>query len=249
MTKLSVNLNRVALLRNSRDVGIPNLKEAAAICVDAGADGITVHPRPDLRHIRPDDVYMLAEMLELEFNVEGNPFAEASGGFPGFLSLVKDVKPTQVTLVPDAPDQATSDHGWDLEQDGARLRPLIAELRALNIRVSLFMDADADHMYLAKELGADRIELYTGPYAEVYGHDRLDVELEAYQLAAIAARRAGLGVNAGHDLNLDNLPTLLRAVGPVAEVSIGHALIADALKFGLAETVRKYQRTLANASA
>ena len=236
MTKLSVNVNRVALLRNTRNVGIPNVMHAAALAVDAGAHGITVHPRPDQRHIRPGDVHDLANYLRdkpgVEFNVEGNPF-------PEFMALVRAVRPDQATLVPDAPDAATSDHGWDLDTERRRLAPVIRELRELGIRVSLFMDIDSTEWELARALGADRVELYTEPYAAAYARGDASAVLKQCAAAAGGAQAAGLGVNAGHDLNLHNLPDFLRIPG-IREVSIGHALIADAIEMGLAGAVRAY---------
>jgi pyridoxine 5-phosphate synthase len=241
MTKLSVNLNKVALLRNSRTLGIPSVTRCARIALDAGAHGITVHPRPDGRHIRSEDVYALAELLQsypgIEFNIEGNPFHQV-------MDLVRKVKPQQCTLVPDDPAAFTSDHGWNLAQDGQRLRPVIAELRSLGVRVSLFMDPVAADMAAARAIGADRIELYTEPYAAAYATPGRAAELERYAAAARAAQDAGLGVNAGHDLNLDNLPTFVRSVPSLLEVSIGHALTADALELGLAAAVRAYLRAL-----
>ncbi len=237
MTQLSVNLNKVALLRNSRTLGIPSVTRSAAIALDAGAYGITVHPRPDARHIRTDDVHALAVLLKhhphAELNIEGNPFENA-------LDLVREIRPQQFTLVPDDPGAYTSDHGWDLARDAERLRPLIAEVKALGVRVSLFMDAAAVAMERAAEIGADRVELYTEPYAKAYGSSAQSAMFAQFAAAARAAQAAGLGVNAGHDLNLANLPPFLAHVPGVMEVSIGHALIADALELGLAETVRRY---------
>jgi pyridoxine 5-phosphate synthase len=237
VTKLSVNLNKVALLRNTRELDIPSVTRAARIALGAGADGITVHPRPDGRHMRAQDVRELADLLrqwpKAEFNIEGNPFH-------GLIEFVREVRPHQCTLVPDETGAFTSDHGWDLAQDQARLRPLVAELRALGVRVSLFMDPVANAMAGARDIGADRVELYTEPYARAFGTAGEAPALRLYVEAALAAQRSGLGVNAGHDLNRDNLPVFLRAVTGVLEVSIGHALIADALEFGLAETVRLY---------
>jgi pyridoxine 5-phosphate synthase len=237
MTHLSVNVNKIALLRNSRTIGIPDVAHLARIALDAGAHGITVHPRPDGRHIRRPDVYQLralvAERPGIEFNIEGNPFHD-------LLPLVRDTRPHQCTLVPDDPGAATSDHGWDLPRDGRRLEQLIAQLRALGIRVSLFMDPVAAAMRAARELGADRVELYTEPYARAFAARDAAAELRRYADAAQAAAEAGLGVNAGHDLNRENLPGFLRAVQEVAEVSIGHALVSDALEFGFARTVRLY---------
>jgi pyridoxine 5-phosphate synthase len=237
MTKLSVNVNKVATLRNTRPgLNIPSVAQCAKICLDAGAHGITVHPRPDQRHVKPDDVYEIAELLkkypDREFNIEGNPFIE-------FMPIVEKVRPTQATLVPDTPDAKTSDHGWDLEKDGERLIPLVRRLKSLGCRVSLFMDAEPKAMDLAPQLDIDRIELYTEPYAAAFARG----DARAANAYAATARRAtdvGLSVNAGHDLNLQNLPTFLQQVPNVLEVSIGHALIADALEFGLADTVRRY---------
>jgi pyridoxine 5-phosphate synthase len=237
MTLLSANINKVALLRNTRTVGIPNVVHAARIALAAGAHGITVHPRPDGRHVRAQDVRDLAAVLRetpgAEFNIEGNPFH-------GVLEFVRDVRPAQCTLVPDETGAFTSDHGWDLDQDGERLRPVIAELKALGVRVSLFMDPVPAAMAAAAKLGADRVELYTEPYARAFGGTEQRAVLARYVESARAARAAGLGVNAGHDLNLDNLSPFIEAVPGVLEVSIGHALIADALEFGLGEAVRRY---------
>jgi pyridoxine 5-phosphate synthase len=236
LTKLSVNLNRVALLRNTRPVGIPNVVHAARLVLEAGAHGITVHPRPDQRHIRPADVTDLAELLKnypgIEFNVEGNPFYE-------YMKYARSVRPTQCTLVPDSPEASTSDHGWELVRDGRRLAPVVEELKSLGCRVSLFMDARPEAMELAAKLGVDRVELYTAPYAEAFAMGTARAA-EPYAAAARRAGEVGLGVNAGHDLNLENLGKFLWAVPGVLEVSIGHALIAEALEFGLAETVKKY---------
>ena len=245
-TALSVNVNKVALLRNTRHLGIPSVTRAATLALEAGADGITVHPRPDERHIRAGDVPELAALLARwpgrEFNIEGNPFHN-------LMPFVRALRPQQVTFVPDSAGQFTSDHGWDLAAEGARVRPLIEEARSLGVRVSLFMDAAPEAMALAREVGADRVELYTEPYAAAFGTPQQAVQLERFAAAARAAARAGLGVNAGHDLNLDNLGPFLRAVPGVLEVSIGHALVADALERGLAETVREYQRRIADAAA
>lgn len=240
-TALSVNLNKVALLRNARALGIPSVVQAALWCLQAGADGITVHPRPDARHIRADDVHALAELLQqwpqAEYNIEGNPLHN-------LMDVVRAVRPQQCTFVPDSVSQFTSDHGWDLQADGEHLRPLIDEAHALGVRVSLFMDADAAAMAAVRAIGADRVELYTEPYAAAHGSDQQAVWLARYAAAAQAAQAQGLGVNAGHDLNRANLADFLRAVPGVLEVSIGHALTADALEFGMAETVRQYQRCI-----
>lgn len=242
MTRLSVNLNKIALLRNSRSLGIPGVTRAARIVLDAGAHGITVHPRPDARHIRSVDVHELAQLLEslpaVEFNIEGNPFE------PPLLELARAVRPQQCTLVPDDPGAFTSDHGWNLARDGARLQPVVAELKKLGIRVSLFMDPLPEMMAAAAATGAQRVELYTEPYARTFGTVDEPAMVERYAAAARSAQAAGLAVNAGHDLNRDNLPRFLAAVPGVAEVSIGHALIADALEMGLAATVRDYLRVM-----
>jgi pyridoxine 5-phosphate synthase len=240
-TALSVNLNKVALVRNTRHLGIPSVTRAATLCLQAGAHGITVHPRPDARHIRPDDVRELAALLKswpgAEFNIEGNPFHN-------LMEFVRELRPHQCTFVPDSEGQFTSDHGWNLAADGERVRPLIAEAKALGVRVSLFMDADAAAMPLARAVGADRVELYTEPYAAAWGGPKQRDVLAQFAAAARAARAAGLGVNAGHDLNRDNLPAFVAAVPGVQEVSIGHALISDALELGYAETVRAYLAAL-----
>jgi pyridoxine 5-phosphate synthase len=240
MTKLSVNLNKVALLRNARNIGIPSVMRAARTCIKAGAHGLTLHPRPDERHARASDVYELAELLRnaptVELNIEGNPF-------PKFMEIVREVKPTQCTLVPDSPEAFTSDHGWNIEEDNARLKPVIEELKGLGIRVSLFMDADSPDIERAKEIGADRIELYTEPYAAAFGSDKAETVFEQFRLAAEKAHSVGLGINAGHDLNLDNLGKFC-SIPNVLEVSIGHALISDALELGLFDTVGAYLKIL-----
>jgi pyridoxine 5-phosphate synthase len=241
MTKLSVNVNKIATLRNTRNLGIPSVVRMSAIALDAGADGITVHPRPDERHIRPYDVDDVAALLEryprAEYNIEGNPFH-------GLVEHCRRVHPHQATLVPDAREALTSNHGFNLVELGSVERRALAQtidtLRALGCRVSLFMDPVAEMMPLAQHIGAQRVELYTEPYAaaRLTGRDRDSLAL--YTAASDAARAVGLGVNAGHDLNLDNLAPFLDAAGPIDEVSIGHALIADALEFGLPDTVQRY---------
>jgi pyridoxine 5-phosphate synthase len=242
VTKLSVNLNKVAALRNMRTIGIPSVTHAARIVLDAGAHGLTVHPRPDERHIRPGDVADLAELLKsypgIEFNIEGNPFH-------AFMQYAERFRPTQCTLVPDSPEASTSDHGWDLARDGARLRPIVDKLKSLGCRVAVFMDPIAESMDLAAGLGIDRIELYTAPYAEDFAAGKPKAA-ESYAGAARRAGELGLGVNAGHDLNLQNLRSFLQVVPNVLEVSIGHALIADALEFGLSQTVKKYLVAVSN---
>ena len=245
MTRLSVNLNKIALLRNSRTLGIPSVTRAAAIALDAGTHGITVHPRPDARHIRIADVRELSAMLknrrDVEFNIEVNPFE-------GLLDIAREVLPQQCTLVPDEPGAVTSDHGWDVTRDGKRLQPLIAGLKGLGIRVSLFMDPMPAAMSAVRELNADRVELYTEPYARAFGGANEQTELARYAEAARAAQPAGLGVNAGHDLNQQNLPRFLSAVPNILEVSIGHALVADAIEAGLAATVRGYLAVISRAA-
>jgi pyridoxine 5-phosphate synthase len=238
MTKLSVNVNKVATLRNTRTLGIPSVVRAARLCLEAGAAGITVHPRPDQRHIRPQDVddvaALLKEFPQAEFNIEGNPF------FEEYIEHIERTQPAQCTLVPDSVEAATSDHGWDLEADFDRLRAVVARLKATGARVSLFMDADSPHIARVGEIGGDRIELYTAPYAEAFGTPHQRRVVDQYAEAAKQAAAAGLGVNAGHDLSLDNLPTFLESVPNVLEVSIGHALMAEALEMGFRETVRRY---------
>ncbi len=248
MTKLSVNVNKVAVLRNSRGGDLPDVRAAAAACLAAGAHGITVHPRPDLRHIRPDDVRTLAALLDRghEFNIEGNVFAPPRGAYPGLLALIEETRPAQVTLVPDADAQLTSDHGFDLAADGPRLRPLIGEIKRSGARVSLFMDAGSSDIERAAEIGADRIEIYTGPYAHAHAGNDFAHELALCARSAERARAAGLGVNAGHDLSQANLRTLKAAIPFLAEVSIGHALIGEALYSGLDATVKAYLRLLAD---
>ncbi|MEY2860904.1 MAG: hypothetical protein RLZ68_68 [Pseudomonadota bacterium] len=244
---LSVNLNKVALVRNTRHLGIPRVTRAATLCLQAGAAGITVHPRPDARHIRADDVIDLAELLKAwpgrEFNIEGNPFHN-------LMDCVRDLRQRdlpvhQVTFVPDSEGQFTSDHGWVFPVDAARLKPLIDDAHALGLRVSLFMDADPAAMAAAKAVGADRVELYTEPYAAAWGTSQQGAQLARFAEAAQAALDVGLGVNAGHDLNRDNLALFAHQVPGLQEVSIGHALIADALELGYAATIQAYLDCLA----
>ena len=246
MTALSVNVNKIAVLRNARGGTQPDVVFAARTCLDAGAHGITVHPRPDARHIRAADVVALAALTReygAEFNLEGNPFAPPRDGYPGFAALCEQVRPTQATLVPDGDGQLTSDHGFDFTRDGERLRPRIAALNALGCRVSLFVDAGAD-VQRAAAAGADRVELYTGPYADAHAAGDAGHALAACADTARRAQAAGLGVNAGHDLSLGNLGAFLRGVPQVLEVSIGQALIADALYAGMARTVADYLRII-----
>jgi len=237
MTKLSVNVNKIALLRNARALDMPDVGRLAGLALQSGASGITVHPRPDERHIRKSDVLPLSEVIKqfpnAEFNIEGNPFHQ-------LMDIIRTIKPHQVTLVPDDIAASTSEHGWDLATDGARLEPIIQELKSLEIRVSLFMDPVADQMIVAKELGADRIELYTEAYANAYKTNDQDHVTGKYHDTAVSAAKVGLGINAGHDLNLDNLSYFLSQVPQVEEVSIGHALTADALEYGIENTVQRY---------
>ena len=253
MIALSVNVNKIALIRNSREGNYPDVVAHAATCIAAGADGITVHPRPDQRHIRPHDVIELAQLTgqypNVEFNIEGNPFAPAQGSYPGLISLVEKNQPQQCTLVPDSSDQLTSDHGFNLVTAAETLVPIISQLKALGVRISLFMDADIEQIELARQLGVDRIELYTGPYAAAWNDDvrQGNTIYEQYRAAAQHASEIGLGVNAGHDLNLDNLATFSKVPG-LLEVSIGHALIIDALDMGLHRAVQAYKTLLTPAT-
>ncbi|MBQ0941916.1 pyridoxine 5'-phosphate synthase [Ideonella sp. 4Y16] len=246
-TALSVNLNKVALLRNTRHLGIPSVLRAAELVLQAGADGITVHPRPDERHIRGSDVHELAALLRrdwphIEYNIEGNPLHN-------LMDFIRSVRPHQATFVPDSVGQFTSDHGWNLPADADTLRPLIDECHALGVRVSLFMDPLPEAMAHARAVGADRVELYTESYASACGTPQEAAVRAQFAAAAQAALAVGLGVNAGHDLNRDNLGAFLREVPGVQEVSIGHALIADALELGYGATIRDYQRVIREAHA
>lgn len=255
MIALSVNLNKIALIRNSRDTTNPSVPGHASMCIAAGAQGITVHPRPDQRHIRAQDCHELAELLQnhadIEFNIEGNPATgprksdrPGVGDYPGFMALVKELRPAQCTLVPDGDNQLTSDHGFDLTRDGDKVAPLVAELQALGIRTSLFMDPDPEQIRLAAQTGTDRIELYTESYARACeAGSTVDTVFQQYVEAAQVAAECGLGLNAGHDLNLHNLP-LFSTLPGLLEVSIGHALTVDAIRMGLANTVAAYQRAL-----
>jgi pyridoxine 5-phosphate synthase len=248
-TALSVNLNKVATLRNTRHLGIPSLTRAATLCLQAGAHGITVHPRPDERHIRADDVPELARLLQAwpdrEYNIEGNPFHNLMDVVGALVAQKLPVH--QVTFVPDGEGQFTSDHGWSFPEDAARLRPLIEQAHAWGLRVSLFIDAEPASMAAAKAVGADRVELYTEPYAAAWDTPAYAGQLTRFARAAQAALDAGLGVNAGHDLNRDNLTAFIARVPGVSEVSIGHALIADALELGYEATVKDYLRCIAQA--
>jgi len=242
MTKLSVNLNAVAMLRNRRDIGWPSVTGIARVVLQAGANGITVHPRPDQRHIRDRDVAELAAMIraefpEAEYNIEGYPDQR-------FLALVEQAKPDQVTFVPDDPAQATSDHGWEIEKNALMLKPAIAQMKNCGFRVVLFADADPKVPQQAMDVGANRIELYTGPFAANFGNSKGDKQLEMLANTAKAAKAVGIGLNAGHDLTLQNLPAFLDALPNVAEVSIGHGITADALLMGFGEAVRRYKALL-----
>ena len=240
MTRLSVNINKVATLRNARGGNVPNVEQFAKDCECFGAEGITVHPRPDERHIRRADVYALKDIVTTEFNIEGNP--EAS-----FMELVLDVRPAQVTLVPDAREQLTSNHGWDTQMHFAKLSAIIQRFKNAGIRVSVFVDPDAVMVEYAAKAGADRVELYTGPYAELYDENPM-AAIEMYRAAAEKTRELGIGLNAGHDLNLRNLNAFVTAFPWVDEVSIGQALIADALYLGIQETIKQYKYALKNSN-
>ena len=236
MTKLSVNINKIAVIRNSRGGNTPNVLKAALAIEQFGGEGITVHPRPDARHIRHDDVRDLKQNITTELNIEGNPVGE-------FIDLVCEVRPTQVTLVPDAPDAITSNAGWDTIANRERLTEICSKFKALGIRVSIFVDPVVEMVRGAKECGADRVELYTEAYAAGYAADR-EAAIAPYVEAAEAARECGLGLNAGHDLSLENLAFYHAEIPWTDEVSIGHALISDALYLGLENTVQLYQRQL-----
>ena len=240
MTRLSVNINKVATLRNARGGNLPDVEQFARDCEAFGAEGITVHPRPDERHITRADVHVLKGVVGTEFNIEGNPE-------PAFIDLVLAVKPDQVTLVPDAVDQLTSNHGWDTKAHLAKLTTIIKRFKNAGIRVSVFVDADPDMVVYATKAGADRVELYTGPYAEMFAEDPQHA-LDFYRPAAEKARELGIGLNAGHDLNLRNLNAFVTAFPWVDEVSIGHALIADALYLGIKETIKQYKYALSNSN-
>jgi len=251
MTVLSININKVALIRNSREGNFPDVLQYTQDCIAAGAEGITAHPRPDQRHITAQDCRDIAKAISLEFNMEGNPFAKAMksthpdiGDYPGFMALIEEVKPAQCTLVPDSNAQLTSDHGFDLHTQYDEVKDIVTQLRTWGIRSSLFLDPKLDQIELAAKLGADRIELYTGPYAaQMKLGDKQSVD--AYAKAAAFAKECGLGVNAGHDLNLDNLEHFAKHVQPLDEVSIGHAFTVDCLYQGLRPTMAAYLDALA----
>ncbi len=236
MTNLSVNINKVATLRNARGENTPNVQQVAVDCESFGADGITVHPRPDERHIRHDDVFSLRSIIKTEFNIEGYPSEE-------FINLVLKAKPEQVTLVPDAPDAITSSAGWDVEANLEFLTGIVDTLREAGIRTSIFVNTNVENIKMAAKTGADRVELFTKPYADQYPTDP-DAAVAPYIEASRAAHKVGLGVNAGHDLSLENLKFFHEQLPYLNEVSIGHALISDALYLGLAETIKRYKDCL-----
>lgn len=236
MTNLSVNINKVATLRNARGENQPNVQQVAVDCEAFGANGITVHPRPDERHIKYDDVFKLRPLVKTEFNIEGYPT-------PEFMDLVLKIKPEQVTLVPDAPDALTSNAGWQVGENMEFLSSIVDTLREAGIRTSIFVDTDVENIKLAAKTGADRVELFTKPYADQYPTDP-EKAIEPYVLASQAAHKAGLGVNAGHDLSLENLEYFHKHVPYLNEVSIGHSLISDALYLGLEETIKRYKNCL-----
>ncbi len=233
MTRLSVNINKIATLRNARGGNVPDVIQFAKDCEQMGAQGITVHPRPDERHIRRNDVYALKQCVTTELNIEGNPEL-------AFVQMVCEVRPAQVTLVPDGHEQLTSNHGWDTIKYKEFLTDVTLRFHAAGIRVSIFVNADAAMVEGAKAVGADRVELYTGPYAELFESDP-EAAISMYRAAAEKAREVGLGLNAGHDLSTTNLPALLKAFPWIDEVSIGHQLIADALYWGIEETIKRYR--------
>jgi pyridoxine 5-phosphate synthase len=237
MVQLSVNINKIATLRNSRGGDRPNVVQAARTCIEAGCHGITVHPRPDARHIRRQDVFDLAALLTVEFNIEGYPS-------PEFLELVCQVRPTQCTLVPDPPDVLTSNAGWNLKHDVAWLSDVLKRLHDQGVRTSLFLEPDRNQVRRARDIGTDRIELYTEHYARTFDSPERTQVFDAYYQAAVIAQEVGLGLNAGHDLDLNNLPFFAQRIPGLLEVSIGHALISDALEMGLRQSVKAYLRAL-----
>ena len=245
---LSVNLNKIALIRNSREGSYPDLLAHADVCIKNGADGITVHPRPDLRHITPKDVFDLSDLISnikkltnksIELNVEGNPFALKKINYPGFIEIVNSVQPHQCTLVPDGVNQLTSDHGFDLKVNSDKLYPVIQYLKSKGIRICLFMDPDEEQIKLAAELEVDRIELFTGPYAAAWRKGDISNIFEKYLISASIANKLGMGINAGHDLNLLNLKKFC-SIPNLQEFSIGHALIVDAISMGLKKAIESY---------
>ena len=247
MTALSINVNKIALIRNSRSGNFPDVSLYAEKCINLGANGITVHPRPDMRHIRPSDVRdiskIISELNGVEFNVEGNPFADQNDDYPGLLKLVQQTRPDQCTLVPDSLDQLTSDHGFDLDAFGEHLKPVIDEMKSIGTRVSLFLDPDPQQIRNAAKLGVDRVELFTGPYAIAWGSKGLEKIHKQHASAAKLANSLGLGVNAGHDLNLENLAHYAK-IENLLEVSIGHAFTVDSLYMGLSKSMEAYLSAL-----
>jgi pyridoxine 5-phosphate synthase len=236
MVNLSVNINKIATLRNARGADLPNLVQFAKDCEEFGADGITIHPRPDERHITTKDVYDLAPIVQTEFNIEGYPDER-------FMRLVKEVRPKQATLVPDAPGVLTSDNGWDIEKNKDLLISTIDTLKGLGIRSSIFVNADKDSMHLARMINTDAIEFYTGPFAQDFEKDR-DMAVKKYVHAAEIAHKLGLRINAGHDLNLNNLTFFKNQVKYLSEVSIGHAIVSDALYMGIEKAIKAYKECL-----
>ena len=236
MVNLSVNINKIATLRNARGADLPNLVRFAKDCERFGANGITIHPRPDERHITTKDVYDLAPIVQTEFNIEGYPNDR-------FMSLIREVRPKQATLVPDAPGVLTSDNGWDIGKNEALLTSTIEELRSLGVRSSIFVNADKDSIHLARKVNTDAIELYTGPYAQDFDEDR-ELAVEKYVYAAEIANTLGLRINAGHDLNLENLSFFKNKIKYLSEVSIGHAIVSDALYYGIEKSIQAYKECL-----
>ncbi len=245
MIALSINVNKIALLRNARAGIEPDPLAYALSAIECGVSGITVHPRPDLRHITPDDVYRIkAKIREVEFNIEGNPKSLATKNYPGFISLVRKISPQQCTLVPDISTQLTSDHGWDLEKDANYLKDIVLELKSLGIRVSLFMDADFSKWDLLTKIAPDRVELFTGPYAQHFGSEKEEFYFGKLVQASEKIAEIGIDLNAGHDLNSQNLPKIKRLKN-LKEVSIGQAIVTESLKWGWKNTIQKYLKILA----
>ena len=236
MVNLSVNINKIATLRNARGADLPNLVRFAKDCERFGANGITIHPRPDERHITTKDVYDLAPIVQTEFNIEGYPNDR-------FMSLIREVRPKQATLVPDGPGVLTSDNGWDIGKNEALLTSTIEELRSLGVRSSIFVNADKDSIHLAHKVNTDAIELYTGPYAQDFDENR-ELAVEKYVYAAEIANTLGLRINAGHDLNLENLSFFKNQIKYLSEVSIGHAIVSDALYYGIEKAIQAYKDCL-----
>ena len=247
MTKLSVNVNKIAVLRNSRGGSIPDLLNITRLCITSGADGITVHPRSDMRHIKPEDLKQIKDLTDeypTEFNIEGNPYSEKKGNYPGFLELIKLYKPHQCTLVPDSPDQLTSDHGWNLLKDNGQLKEIIHQIKSLQVRVSLFLDPDIEQISEAKKFGADRIELYTGSYAESFlSKTKVHNCLKLYQQATAHANKIGLGVHAGHGLTYQSAKRIAN-IKNIKEFNIGHFIISEAIFVGLKQAILNFKKIL-----